>query len=97
MQCVEVQLKIIVQGRISSEYLAVFLDIAAQQDPCEAHTHLFQAAAGDCIYLCASSHPDLFTASLIALSTPPRQRPSQYTPFVAHLHLGKQFSAQNNA
>ena len=67
-QCVEERLKTIVQGGVSRECLVVLLNIAAQH-PCKAYTHLLQAAASDSIYLCASTHPDLRTASLITSST----------------------------
>ena len=73
-QCVKERSKTIVQGGVSRECLVILLNIATGHDPREAFTHLLQAAAGDSIYLCASSHPDLRTASLIASSTRAKEK-----------------------
>ena len=72
--------------------IAALLDIAARHDPREAHTHLLQAANGCSLYtnLCASTHPDLRTASITASSAKAQTLTirsicrSPYSIYVAH-------------
>ena len=81
MKCVEERSKIIMQGGVLRECLSVLLGIAARHDQCEAH--VLQVASGESTYHCASTHSNLCTANLTALSTPVKTK-TLPIPSVAH-------------